>query len=172
MSKVSETVVNFAVFEDATEYYGMAEAGLPELKNKTATVTGAGIAGDYESVVLGHSDPLTLTLNFRTFTPECIALHEQKDHKIDLRVAQQSKDTVTGKTIINSVKHVFVVSPKGLSPGKVAPASPADASGEYSVSYWATYIDGKKVLEIDILNFIYFVNGTDYLADVRSALGK
>lgn len=26
--------------------------------------------------------------------------------------------------------------------------------------------------EIDILNFIFFVNGVDYLADVRKALGK
>ncbi len=170
--KVNETIVNFAVFENAVEFYGMAEVGLPELKNKTATIAGAGIAGDYESVVLGHSDPLTLTLNFRTFTPEAIALNEQRDHTIDLRVAQQNKDTVSGRTVVSSVKHVMVVRPKGLSPGKVAPASPADASGEYSVSYWATYIDGTKVLEVDILNFIYFVNGTDYLADVRAALGK
>lgn len=28
------------------------------------------------------------------------------------------------------------------------------------------------MLEIDILNFIYYVNGVDYLADVRKALGK
>ena len=40
------------------------------------------------------------------------------------------------------------------------------------MTYFATYIDGAKVLEIDILNFIYFVNGVDYLADVRKALGK
>ncbi len=40
------------------------------------------------------------------------------------------------------------------------------------MTYYATYIDGKKVLEIDILNFIYYVNGVDYLEDVRKALGK
>lgn len=42
----------------------------------------------------------------------------------------------------------------------------------YAVSYYATYIDGKKKLEIDPLNYIYYVNGKDYLADVRKALGK
>jgi P2 family phage contractile tail tube protein len=89
-----------------------------------------------------------------------------------LRVAQQDKDTVSGQTKVVPLKHVFVVKPKKLNPGKVAPASPADASGEYAVTYWATFIDGAKTLEIDILNFIYFVNGTDYLADVRKALGK
>lgn len=30
----------------------------------------------------------------------------------------------------------------------------------------------KKKLEIDPLNYIYYVNGKDYLADVRKALGK
>ena len=40
------------------------------------------------------------------------------------------------------------------------------------MTYFATYIGGVKVLEIDILNFIFFVNGVDYLADVRKALGK
>ena len=60
----------------------------------------------------------------------------------------------------------------GITAGKLAPASSAEASGEYPVTYYATYIDGKKVLEIDILNFIYYVNGVDYLEDVRKALGK
>lgn len=71
-----------------------------------------------------------------------------------------------------AVKHVLVVNPKKFAPGKLAPASSAEASGEYPVTYYATYIDGKKVLEIDILNFIYYVNGVDYLEDVRKALGK
>ena len=55
--------------------------------------------------------------------------------------------------------------------GSVAPAAPSNGSGEYAVRYWATYIDGKKVREVDQLNFICYVNGTDYLADVRKALG-
>ena len=41
-----------------------------------------------------------------------------------------------------------------------------------AVRYWATYLDGKKVRELDPLNFICYINGTDYLAAVRKALGK
>jgi hypothetical protein len=70
------------------------------------------------------------------------------------------------------VKHVLIVSPTKYNPGKLAPASSADASGEYAVTYYATYIDGVKELEIDVINFIFYVDGTDYLADVRKALGK
>ncbi len=64
------------------------------------------------------------------------------------------------------------VMPKKFSPGKLAAASAADASGEYAVSSYTLYLDGQKVIEIDPLNFIYTINGTDYLADVRKALGK
>ncbi|SHG90407.1 phage major tail tube protein [Tepidibacter thalassicus] len=172
MPKVNESVINFAVYENSTEYYGMAEVTLPEISNLTEEVKGAGISGTFESVVLGHLEAMTLTLNFRTLVKDAVALLEPRDHQIDLRVAQQGKDTVSGKTTVTSIKHVMVVKPKKLNPGKVAPASPAEASGEYAVTYWATFIDGEKVLEVDILNFIYFVNGTDYLADVRKALGK
>ena len=172
MSNISESVINFAVYENAVEYYGMAEVALPEISNLTEEIKGAGISCSYESVILGHIEAMTLTLNFRTFVKDAVALLEPRNHQLDLRVGQQSKDTVSGKIIVTPVKHVMVVKPKKLNPGKVAPASPAEASGEYSVTYWATFIDGEKVLEVDILNFVYFVNGVDYLADVRKALGK
>lgn len=81
-------------------------------------------------------------------------------------------DNSAGKFIQQAVKHVLMVTPTKFAPGKLAPAASAEASGEYAATYFATYIDGKKVLEIDIINFIYYINGTDYLADVRKALGK
>lgn len=82
------------------------------------------------------------------------------------------KDTVKGTKVVQAVKHVMIVESKKYAPGKVAPASSAEASGEYAVTYFATFIDGKKVLEIDKLNFIYEVDGVDYLADARKAMGK
>jgi P2 family phage contractile tail tube protein len=171
-SRIDEAIINFMVYENATEYYGMAEVTLPEISNITEEVKGAGISGTYESVILGHLEAMTLTLNFRTLVQSAVALLEPRDHQIDLRVAQQGKDTNSTGLKVTPVKHVLVVKPKKLNPGKVAPAAAAEASGEYAVTYWATFIDGKKVLEIDILNFIYFVNGFDYLAKVKKALGK
>lgn len=172
MPKIDDSVMNFAIYEDGTEHLGMAEVTLPEISNITNEVKGAGLNGTYESAVIGHIEALTLGLNFRTFTKTAVKLTKPGVHQIDLRAAQQSTDSATRKKTITRIKHVMQVESKKLAPGKIAPASPADASGEYAVSYWAAYIDGKKVLEIDILNFIYFVDGTDYLADVRKALGK
>ena len=70
------------------------------------------------------------------------------------------------------MKYVLRVRPKKLAPGKVGIATTADASGEYAVTYYAIYKNGVKKVEIDQLNFIYYVNGVDYLAEIRDALGK
>ena len=172
MAKVDETVIGFAVYEDATEYYGMSEVTLPEISNLTEEISGAGMGGKVEAVILGAIEAMTTTLNFRTVTKNAIKLHEPREHKIDLRVAQQNKNTTKGVTEVGRVKHLLTLTPKKLNPGKVATASAAEVSGEYATTYFATYIDGKKMLEIDPLNYIYFVNVKDWLADVRKALGK
>lgn len=169
---MDQSVINFAVYEDSKEYVGMAKVTLPDLTALTQSISGAGIAGNMEAVIIGHYEAMTLGLSFRTTTNQAIALAEPRRHNIDLRVAQQDEDVVAGVVKVRNVKHVFVVVPKSTKGGTIAPASPTDGSGEYAVSYWATYIDGKKVQEIDPANFICFINGKDYLADVRKALGK
>ena len=153
---MDQSIINFKVYEDSVEYVGMAQATLPDLTALTQSISGAGIAGTVESVILGHFDAM---------------LSEPRRHTIDLRVAQQDEDVVAGKVVVRAVKHILVVIPKSDKGGSVAPATPSNGSGEYAVRYWATYIDGKKVREVDQLNFICYVNGTDYLADVRKALG-
>lgn len=172
MPNFDESVINFAVYEDSVEYVGMAGVTLPNLAAIVQTLSGAGIAGNVEVPVLGHYDVMSLTLNFRTTTEHSVRLSEPRRHNIDLRMAQQIEDTVAGEVKVQSIKHVLVVVPKTDTGGTVAPAALTNGSGEYSVRYWATYIDGAKVREIDPLNFICEVNGVDYLADVRKAIGK
>lgn len=172
MPKFDQSIINFAVYENGSEYVGAAKATLPSLNALTQTLSGAGIAGNVESVIMGHFDAMTLGLNFRTVTAHSMRLCEPRRHDIDLRVAQQIEDSTAGEIVVQSVKHIFVVIPKTDNAGSIAPATQGDGSGEYAVRYWATYIDGNKVREIDPLNFICYINGTDYLADVRKALGK
>ena len=170
--KIENGTINFAVFEGATEYLGMAEATLPEFTTIAEEIKGAGIAGSFSGAYTGHFEAMTLGLNFRSVTPSAIQLMEPKTHQIELRAAQQKWNSTSGKNEVDHIKHVLSVVPLKYAPGKVAPASPADSSGEYSVSYYALFINGKKMIEIDVINFICFINGVDYLADVRKALGK
>lgn len=162
--------IGFQVFEN-NKGLGVASATLPTLTSLLQTINGAGIAGNLESAIIGHFDVMTLTLNFRTVTRDAIMLAEPRNHTLELRAAKQNEDTTNGTVEIGSEKHVFVAFPKTFNAGNMAPASPAEASGEYSVKYWATYIDGEKVMELDPRNYICFINGTDYLEPARKAMG-
>ena len=74
MPKIDETVIGFAVYEDATEYMGLSEVALPEISNITEEISGAGIGGKIESVILGAIEAMTTTFNFRTVTKNAIKL--------------------------------------------------------------------------------------------------
>lgn len=169
---MDQSIINFAVYEDGKEYVGIAKATLPDLTSLTQSISGAGIAGNVEAVIIGHFDAMSLTLDFRTISSQSIRLSEPRRHNIDLRVAQQNENMTTAQLEVEKAKHIMVVVPKSDKGGSIAPASPSDGSGEYAVHYWATYINGKKVREIDPINFKCYINGVDYLAEVRSALGK
>lgn len=172
MPNVDQLVTNFAIYEDAKDYYGLSEVEFPGIALLTEEIKGAGIAGNIESVVIGHLEAMTCKFNFRTVTEAAIKLTEPRIHNIDCRVAQQVHNTRSGQTTQESVKHIMRTMPKKLTPGKAAPASTADVSGEHAVYYYAIWKNGKKVTELDPMNFICLINGTDYLAEVRKALGK
>lgn len=172
MARIDETIINFDIYEDAIEYLGMAEVTLPSITSLTQEISGAGIAGNNEAVIVGHLSAMSMTLNFRTVTQAAISLLEPRIHKIDLRVAQQASNTRTDTIDITTVKHIVRIMPKGFSPGKAVIASPGDVSGEYSVKSYAMFMNNTKKIEVDPVKFIYFVNGKDYLKDVRRALGK
>lgn len=164
--------ISYTVYEDAIEKLGVTEATLPDLEYMSETLSGAGIGGEIEEVLIGMMSAMTTTLNFRNVCPAAVSLAEPRTHKIDLRVAQQVTDSKTGDTKVVSVKHILKLKPKKTSMGKVATASAGELSGDYATSYFKTTYNGKTVTEIDPLNFICIINGTDYLAEVRKALGK
>lgn len=171
MGKVDESVIGFKVYEDNKDYLGVSEVALPEISFITEEISGAGLGGKYEAVLLGMVEAMTATFNFRTVTNNAVSLTEPRQHDIDLRVAQQQDDTTKGTVEVVKVRHCLRMIPKKLKPGKVASSATAEVSGEYAVRYYATYINGVKKLEIDPLNYICFVNGKDYLKEVRAALG-
>ena len=151
MGMVDQAVINFACYEDAKDFLGLASVTLPDVDFIVATVSGAGIAGNVEAPIIGHMNAMTAQLKFRTFSAESLKLLEPREHNIDLRAPQQVYDPIAG---------VYKT------------ASPTDGSGSYAVRRWVTYIDDAKVMELDPYNYICEVNGVDYLSDTRKALGK
>ena len=162
--KRDTTTIDYAVYED-----GMTGVKMPDLSFSTEKITGAGIIGEVEEIMIGRMSAMTVTFNFRTITAAAVKLLQPYVHTIDLRVAQQQIDT-NGNNSVAAVKYILKVKPKKLSLGKIESATKADVSGEYAVTYYALYINNEKVTEIDPFNCICKINGTDYLSSVNNVL--
>jgi len=164
--------IDFAVYEGDDEFVGMASVTLPDKIQKTMTVNGAGIGGDVEVPVKSQYEAMSLTVAFKNYSPRVARLRQHGRHNIELRVAQQDEDPVAGQLVTAAVKHVFSLVPKSATGGNIAPATAGDMTITFSVRSWRTSYDGVLVDEIDQFNRVDIVNGIDFNADVRRALGK
>ncbi len=166
-------VINFAIYENGSEYLGVAKITFPDMSNKKLTVNGAGIPGDVDLPVPGHRDAMTCTIEFLDAPEAAYKLAETRVHLLDCRVAHENYNPTAAKIGVTGYKHVLEVIPTKLGSGSVAPSAAQAASGEYSCISRKDYIDGKLVLDYEPLNFKDVdASGTDHLAEVRKALGK
>lgn len=62
--------------------------------------------------------------------------------------------------------------PKTITPGNLVVGDNMDTETEFEVFYMKIFLGNKERVELDKYNYIYKVDGVDYLASVRSDLGK
>ena len=62
--------------------------------------------------------------------------------------------------------------PKSIKPGTTGVAQLQNRETEFNIVYFKEIYDGKEILEIDIFNYIYRVNGKDVLSNVKKLIGR
>lgn len=165
--------INYAIYENGSEYYGTASLTDADRKNKIFNVNGAGIAGDVTIPVVGHRDAMTMKINFRTATEDAYHLAEMRRHILDCRIAAEEYEPTSGQFRVHPNKIIVEVIPLSLSGGDIAPSSPQAISGEYTVISRKCYLDDVLMEDYQPLNVIDVdASGRDNLAEVRAALGK
>lgn len=170
-NKVPERLIAFRVYAEGNDLLGVAEVELPSLDALTDTVSGAGVAGEVDSPVLGHYASMELKFKWRTITGDLTGLSEQRAHSFDLRGSQQAYDAASGEYSTVPVRISVKATPKTTSLGSFVVGSTTDSEGGFEVVYIKIFINGKEVLEIDKYNYIARFNGRDILAQVRKDLG-
>ena len=170
---IPEILQGFEVYESGgVAVKGIVDVTLPGLEAMTETVKGAGIAGEYETSVIGHYKAMSLSLKYRTVTEFLLSLSAPKVHALDLRGGIQSKDQATATVRTIPIRVAVRCMPKKTEPGKFEPGAGMDSSNEFNCTYLKITFDGKEMVEIDPLNYICVINGKDYLEELRAALGK
>ena len=168
---IPEKLINFRVFENGADQLGLADVTLPNLEAMTATIKGAGLAGEIDTPVLGHYGSQTAEFNWRTLDVPLVHFAAPHSFLFDLREANQVKDTGTGEYIVQGIKVVMRGVPKNTELGKADVDTASESKTTIEVDYIKITIDGKEVLELDKYNYICKVEGKDYLKDVSTVLG-
>lgn len=172
----SNTIPNLltdaAIYIDGNVLIGTGSVELPAIELATESIAGLGIAGELDAPVLGHTKSMSLSITWNTCNESAVRLLEPKAHQLEVYASIQSYDASSGEYVHKPLKVVVKGSPKKGTIGKVEPGKKMDAETELELLYLKVWLDGKDAIEVDKLNYIYAINGTDYLATIRSNLGK
>ncbi len=171
MNKQFDKMTTFSVFDTGEVEVGMADVELPDLEFMQEKISGAGIAGEVELPTLGHLLSMTTKIKWRTVTKESVVLVAPTTHDLEMRGAQQYYEGGGGNLGVQQIVINIRCLPKKMGLGKMGVGIKTDTENNFETVYLKLQIDGKKVIEIDKFNYICYISGTDWLADVRSALG-
>lgn len=163
--------INYKIYRDGHDFLGTTQHDAPAISAVVAEMRGAGIGGSVEVPVKSLVQPMSMTLTFNNVTPQIHKILTQSAQHIELWGAIQDTDPKTGQLIVRQHKLVYRAIPKTNTIGKFVPGEFQERSIEFSVLYYREIYDGQDVIEIDPLNSIYRINGTDENSDVRSAIG-
>lgn len=166
----SGSVIASKLLIDGNEVADNVSCQLPSLETQTTELKGAGIMGSIDLPSSGQLSGLTFTINLRSVNKNSGDIMKPGIRNIELRF---SRDVMTdeGMAIKEGTKIFLTGYNKKYDPGKVESPSTMDGSAEYEVTRYRIVVDGYETLLIDKLNYIYKVNGVDYMESVRAALG-
>ena len=147
-----------------------ANIELPELSEKADAISGAGIMGEIELPVKGQYANMKVTVSYRTGLLNFEKATAPGLHTMEFSAAIQVLDNSTGNTATQYVKHYCKGYKAMAKQGKLEQGGEMDASAEYNLIYYKKTIDGVVVRELDKLNGVDKVNGTEYYQNILSNL--
>lgn len=159
------------LFNDGNSYLGVAKAvTLPVLSRKLEAYRGGGMEGPAK-VDLGHSDD-GLQLEWTLGGWDLIAVRQFGSTKVDgvmLRFAGSVQRDDTGE--VSAVEIVCRGRHEEIDFGDAAPGEDTEHKINTALTYYKLSVDGEEIIEIDLLNFVYKVDGKDLLEEHRKAIG-
>ena len=169
-ASIPEVINNFRVYNgDGNDLIGItAEMSLAALNNLTAEIRGAGIAGSYNTPVIGQYESMQQEVPFRIMYKDMAEMmNPLKPTRINVCGAIQITDKATGVARMCGFRYVAGGHCVASNPGTMRPGNPMNSTLTVEETYVLIEIDGEKVVEIDKLNNICRIDGVDLLEEVR-----
>lgn len=160
---------NYALFVNGESYVGQVpEVTLPKLSRKTEEYRAGGMNGPVATPM--GMDKLELKWTASGYIKSMLAQWGiQTVGGVLLRFAGalQSDDS----TEVNSLEIVVRGYHTEIDFGKAEAGGKTEIQISTAISYYKLSINGQTVIEIDFVNMIEIIDGTDLMADIRTAIG-
>ncbi|MDR3089852.1 MAG: phage major tail tube protein [Desulfobulbaceae bacterium] len=169
--QIPDKLTDFRAYNESNDMLGVVDIDLPSFEAETDEIKGAGLAGTLDTPALGQHKSMTVGLNFRAPTDNSLGLLAPKVHRLALYGSIQHFDGGKGEIIEVPCRIYAHGLPKKKEMGKFESAKQTGTKVEFELTYIKITLDGKDKVEVDKLNYIFAVDGKDYLAAVRVNLG-
>ena len=159
---------NFNLFVDGRGYAGNTdEANMPELSLQTEEYRAGGMDAPID-ITMGM-EKLVADFTLNSHDRDVLSLFGVKEGSqtsFTVREAMESFDGTVTAVVHNFTGKIVKIN-QGTSKAGEAPKDKYDLS----LTYYKQTIGGQVIHEVDVINMVRIINGTDVLADIRSALG-
>jgi len=161
---------NSNLFHNGVSYAGkVAEVTIPKLARKFEGYRGGGMDGEI-AIDMGHDGLIEFEWKAGGHITEVYTGFGAVTHDAELlRWVGAYQDDGTGlyKTVEITVRGRH----QEIDPGTGKPGEKSEETIKTIASYYKLTVDGAAIIEIDIPNLIFIVNGVDRLAELRAVLG-
>lgn len=169
MPALIEKILNANVYIDDFNFVGRAtEVDITKTTVKTTEHQTLAMVGPLE--LFQGIEKMEGTIKWAAFNAEVLAkMSPTRALKLTIRVAQQE---YANSSVVNTgqVRAVMVGRAKATEPQTVK-AGEGSLQTVFALDYFKKTVNERDVIEVDIPNYIYRVDGEDIYADVRAALG-
>lgn len=166
---IPEVIHDFNLYLSGNKLGGVTgEVALPDFEAVTETISGAGILGEFESVIAGRYGSMEQEVPFRVINEDMFKLIDPTiPVELTLRGAIQQTVKATGAVDYIGMRVVFRGRSKKIAIGTVKQGGPMDSSIALELTYILIEMDGKSKVELDKINGVFKINGVDLLAKVH-----
>lgn len=172
MNAIPQFLTNFRMYNSGSALLGVTgDLTLPKFDPITETISGAGILGEFESVVQGAFKSQTLEVPFRVIDKTMFQMAAGGSNaSLTFRGSQQIND-FSGNGVVQQGVRIESRGPiKNIDLGKAAPGKTTDSKCSQEILFIAIYLDNVEVLCLDKLNYIYRLNDINQLGNILANL--
>lgn len=167
-----EQTIAFRAYFNGTDLLGVATIEMPQVQFLTETISGSGVAGEYESPTLGQTQSMTAKLSWISQTRNFYKLLDSTLLPLlELRASVQTEEETTGIRLPVPLLVTLLAHTKSSPLGSLETGKKHGNETELEVLRLQVELGGEEMLLIDKLRYIHRVQGKDILALTREHLG-